>query len=69
MRTITLVISEQVFAEMNNMMKVRTISGNAYGIMDGVISKIVTAIFNRDKEVILKYKTEVDDGRTDKGDN
>ena len=66
MRTITLHISEQVFGEMRNAMTIRMISGGAYGIMDGVIGKILDAIKRDQDELNLQYKTEVDDERTDK---
>lgn len=69
MRTTTLVISEQVYAEMTNALTVRTISGSAYGILDGVCAKIIDGIKERKKEIVIKYKTEVTDGGTNKRDN
>lgn len=69
MRTITLVISEQVYAEMTNALGVRTISGSAYGILDRVCAKIINGIKEREKETIIRYKKEIDDGGTDKRDN
>ena len=69
MRTITLVISEQVYAEMTNAIAVRTISGVPQEILDGVSAKIIDGIKERKKEIVIKYKTEVTDGGTNKRDN
>lgn len=63
MRTITLHISDIVFAEMKNGFTIRMGMGSAYGTLDGVIGKIIAGVMNGDKEVNLQYKTEVKDGK------
>ena len=59
MKTIQLHISDRVLSELKSGAIIRQISGNAFGIADEVIVKLLKSIEENKDEVTLKYKDEI----------
>ena len=58
MKEILLKIDDKVFKDLQNTMGIRDMMGNAYGLVDGLVSKIITSVENEEKELELIYKKD-----------
>ena len=61
MKKITVTISDKVFAELRTHMGLRCMSGEACGVPDAFLVKIIKAVEDGDSEVGIKMKGEKDD--------
>lgn len=61
MKKITVTISDKVFSELRTHMAIRCMSGEAAGVPDALLMKIITAVEDGDSEVGIKMKGEKDD--------
>lgn len=61
MKTIVLKISENVFEELRTHMSIRCMAGEASGMVDAFVVKIIKAIDDGDSETGIKMKGEKDD--------
>lgn len=58
MKTIQLNIEDGVYIDLNNFMMTKSMMGNAFGIEDSFVIKILKSIDEDKKEVLFKYKNE-----------
>jgi len=63
MKEITLKVSDKVFSELKSSLGIRTMCGNAYGIQDAVISKLLRSLEANDSELELVLKEEKENAK------
>ena len=60
MKKITLLIDDDVYKELVSMMSARIMMGNAYGLQDAFMSKVIKSIDEGKTEIEIKYKDKKD---------
>ena len=65
MKELHLKVSDEVLKELRTLSVLKGISGNAYGIHDETINRIVKALEDGDTELVLELKSEVENDATD----
>jgi len=59
-KSIKIKISEKVFRDVKNTLITRGMADNINGIADQVLVKIIKSMTDKEKEVEIKYKTEIE---------
>ena len=59
-KKIRLKISEKVFRDVKNTLITKGMADNIGGITDQVLVKIIKSMTDKEKEVEIKYKTEIE---------
>jgi len=60
-KKIGLKISEKVFRDVKNTLITKGMADNINGIADQVLVKIIKSMTDKEKEVEIKYKTEIEE--------
>ena len=60
-KKIGLKISEKVFRDVKNTLITKGMADNIGGITDQVLVKIIKSMTDKEKEVEIKYKTEIEE--------
>ena len=56
MKTLRLIVSDDVARELKSSLTIRAMTGNAYGTADAAFAKIAQALEDKDKELVLDFK-------------
>jgi hypothetical protein len=56
MKTITLKISDEIVKELESDMSIKHMTGNLFGLIDGIIITILKTLQDGDNEVTIKRK-------------
>ena len=59
-KSIKIKISEKVFRDVKNTLITKGMADNINGIADQVLVKIIKSMTDKEKEVEIKYKTEIE---------
>ena len=60
-KSIKIKISEKVFRDVKNTLITKGMADNINGIADQVLVKIIKSMTDKEKEVEIKYKTEIEE--------
>ena len=58
MKKITLLIDDDVYRDLKNTIGIRMLTGNAYGVQDAFVKKLIESVDNNEVELELKYKNK-----------